>query len=475
MQGIWRCRWLTLAVAWTVCLLGFAVIALWPSSYMSSAVIYVDPDHLAALEQGTGDPAARLHRALLAEIPAAAQALSSSRRATLEADLRVRATTPPIYAVAYDNDSPAAARDMLSALVGRLVSAAEAQAEAGIAAIDQEIDAAREEVEAVKAELQKFGAAQATARRNNDEVARSLADRQSELARLEQQLEEAEQAQEALAGEIQALEEAASQPPAPDPAALAELEQERTALEQELEKLTERYADSHPYVVTVREAIAEVDARAAALPLLTADEADASEDLQEQRALQTSRIAALSADMAFTKREIDRLELRLEEAPVDQAELDRLQGERETLEQGLNALLERRAAAAALATAETAPVRLLKAPEPPMSPVGPSRVLLLAGVMAAGLAAAAAAAAIYGRAKGTFETAAALQRRFDVDVLGTLANVLTPKEQRRLGVSRFAFGLGSAALVGLFGGLVIAASLDRLAPWGDQIRAHMLG
>ena len=44
IYSVWHRRWLALAVAWAVCLLGWLVVAMIPNSYQSKARIYVQLD-----------------------------------------------------------------------------------------------------------------------------------------------------------------------------------------------------------------------------------------------------------------------------------------------------------------------------------------------------------------------------------------------------------------------------------------------
>ena len=57
LHSIWHRRWLALAVAWVVCLIGWVTVALIPNSYESKARIFVQLDDALAeqLDIGVGD------------------------------------------------------------------------------------------------------------------------------------------------------------------------------------------------------------------------------------------------------------------------------------------------------------------------------------------------------------------------------------------------------------------------------------
>src|SRR5690606_32361770 len=56
---VWNRRWLALAVAWAVCLLGWLVVAMIPNTYQSEARLYVQLDDVLAEQIGIGSASRR--------------------------------------------------------------------------------------------------------------------------------------------------------------------------------------------------------------------------------------------------------------------------------------------------------------------------------------------------------------------------------------------------------------------------------
>ena len=54
LWSVWNRRWLALAVAWGVCLLGWLAVALIPNSYESKARMFVQLDDMLADQIGIG-------------------------------------------------------------------------------------------------------------------------------------------------------------------------------------------------------------------------------------------------------------------------------------------------------------------------------------------------------------------------------------------------------------------------------------
>ena len=52
VYSVWRRRWLALAVAWGVCVLGWLVVAMIPNSYESKAKIFVQLDDILTKQTG---------------------------------------------------------------------------------------------------------------------------------------------------------------------------------------------------------------------------------------------------------------------------------------------------------------------------------------------------------------------------------------------------------------------------------------
>jgi len=42
IRHVWRGRWLALAIAWLICLIGWAVVSMIPDKFESQARLYVD-------------------------------------------------------------------------------------------------------------------------------------------------------------------------------------------------------------------------------------------------------------------------------------------------------------------------------------------------------------------------------------------------------------------------------------------------
>ncbi|MGI9450966.1 MAG: hypothetical protein ACR2QH_10090, partial [Geminicoccaceae bacterium] len=408
-----------------------------------------------------------------------------------------------LFVASYDHNDPTVAHTVLEKLftnfsdqLSRTKSEETAELEKEIAELEQQLgvaDANLSEFEQANAEL-------------FDEAASETADiavLEEERQDLQQRIDTAIIERDEVAQELAQLpvSQQASDDAADDPAPAATLTEsqknELLLLEEKLAELRDRYADSHPYVSTVLEAIDTIKSGegAGGPPAPVVDDGnsesnDSSEpneqliDLQRLHQEKLAKVSELNNESANKQREIDRLSALTDTTTSAEVERSRLTTEKNDLEVALAGLVSRRDETQQPsggqqdqqdASAEQSSFRLINGPNLPEKPTGLSRLMCLALVLVGGLAIGGIAAVVRNRSKGVFESAWQLKQRFDVGVLGTISEVLTPTERRRLGRSRLVFGLGCFGLMVVFSGLAIAELLNLLTPWGDRLRTQLLG
>ncbi len=494
-QSVWRRRWLSVITAWLICVAGWSVITLLPTSFVASAVIYADLAELAG-DEAAVNPSEETPAAMLKSLLLSDAGLDDVRNnvgldpvgdRSLRDDIMLRSTVPPVFVLAYKHKDPDTAKHVLETLIAsyreRLDQASTASLETAEALSEQISDHERR--------LQAAQTALADFERVNADYLEDTGSRQAELAFLEEELASLEGQVKAtivdrdkVAGKLAKARDADADPAEVEaPRSLDEILLERKALEAELAKLQERYADTHPYVVAVFDAIKSLDAETLALKELADDGGPSDEtpidreELEQRHGELIAEVSGLNSRLGDKRREIERLQALTRTATSVEADLAELEAEKQELETALSDLQQSRDGLQGDRGGKAAQeaFRLIKQPELPTDPVGPSRLMALAAVLLGGMGLGAAVAVFCNRMKGVFESAWQLKKRFDVGVLGTISEVMTPVERKRLGYSRLTFGLACLALLGAFGGLVIAEMTDRLAPLGDQLRMQILG
>ncbi|MGI9433359.1 MAG: hypothetical protein ACR2Q4_00745 [Geminicoccaceae bacterium] len=495
LRSIWRQRRLSLGIAWAICIVGWTAIALWPNQYMSSALVYADIDSVVERDSetaGTASPIGpdknrvkRLRHMLLSDDNLGkvrdAVGLDDERFRLLGDDIVLHATAPPVFVTAYDHSDPSVARQVLQTLLSNFKEQLEALGPAGeLKALDQQIDEQNRKIAVAQSEITEFERINREHLGQADRLSAGIALLKQEVLNLQELINSAIVERDRVAQKL-----AQNDQNSVDFAELGvdrasvDSQEELATLNAKLAELEERYASSHPYVVAITEAIEKLEASTTATPEPVDDATDPDAEtgeLKAQHEEHISRLSKLNDELATKHREIDRLKALTETTSSVDAELSELRGDEGGLEDELTSLIARRAELGEKqkGQVEQASFRLIKEPNLPTKPTGPSRLLCLALVLFGGLGIAAIVAVLRNHAKGVFENAWQLKQRFDVGVLGTISEVLTPAERKKLDYSRLAFGLGSLALVGVFSGLAIAELKNSLAPWGELVREQLL-
>jgi len=484
-----------MVTAWLICAAGWAVVTLWPTSFVASTVIHADLAKLieqnVEADSSEQTPISILRSLLLSEDAVddvrSQTSLDQAKAGSLQDDLVLRSTVQPVFILTYEHRDPDVAKQVLETVIASFrnrLNETSAAFEDGAEALDKLIDDHELRIQFAEADLVAFKRTNADYLDAPDSEPSELPPLEEEVTSLEQQLEAtiakrdgiAEELAKARNPEVDNVDAAASKSP-------EQLETERKTLNSELAKLRERYADSHPYVVAVLDAIetldTETEAATKAQDAAIADE-EATIDRQalaKQHGELIIEVSTLNSRLTEKRSEIELLQALTQTATSVEAELAELETGKKTLTDALSDLQQRRDELGEVkgGEAKQEAFRLIRQPETPTDPTGPSRMVALLAVLVGGAGIGAVAAILCNRLKGVFENAWQLRRRFDVGVLGTISEVMTPLERKQLGYSRLAFGLAGLALIGVFSSLAFAELTNNLAPLGDHLRSQLLG
>src|SRR5579863_8017224 len=126
LEVAWRRRWLLVATAWGVCLLGWVGVAAIPNSYESDARLYVDTDAVLtpllkglAVDQNTESQLEMMQRTLLSrpnldkliDVTPLNLAIDDREQrqemvAKLGREIKVTAEGPNLFTISYRNSEP---------------------------------------------------------------------------------------------------------------------------------------------------------------------------------------------------------------------------------------------------------------------------------------------------------------------------------------------------------------------------------
>lgn len=513
-RGMWKFRWIALAVTWLIAIVG--AVAVWrvPDQYEATARVFVDTDSILkplmsglAIQPNIEQQITMLSRTLVSRpnlerlVRMADLDLKSHSKADqdalidrLQKGIQMRtAGSANLYYMAYRDTEPERARRVVQSMVSIFV-------ESGLGASRKDTDSAKtflnEQIKLVEARLEEAETRLKEFRLRN--IDRQLGDgkdsatrigeisAQLEAARL--QLREAERSRDAAKRQ---LSEARGQAPSralPDllagrastPIAVStpEIDARIESQKRSLDMLLQRFTDQHPDVTGARRLIAELEEqkqrevlelqrRAAALAASAPAPVAAAESLAQQElgrvvAMAEVQVAAMQARVDEYSARYAQAREQLKTAPQIEAEAAQLNRDYAVTRKNYDELVARRQSAVMSGELEGASgvteFRLIDPPRVSNKPVSPNRIVLLPGVLAASLAAGLLVAFAAVQLRPTFSDGSELRQRTGLPLLGvvTLLTTEADRQRRRGSLLRFAGASGSLLLLAAAGMVLLA-------------------
>ena len=508
-----RRRWLAIAFAWDVCLLGWAAVALMPNRYVSEARFYVDTTTLLnpllrgisvnSDDKTRDQEVAVMQRTLTARpnLIRVAQMTDLDKTAKTDAQLQglinkleshitITSQGPNLFLVQYSDNSAEMARNVVQALLTIFV-------ESSVGSKREDIKTAKSFVETqiadYEGQLKDAEAKLADFKVKNVGFFSSTS--QTFAARLEaarEGLEAAKTDYQDAATQRDALNRQLSTTPrliAVDAASPTAGQAQGTSLQQrirtlqiKLEELRLQYTDKHPDVIATTEQLRRLTAPRAK------DDADSTDadtpalrvpnDLYAQLALKTSdaetHVASSKHKLEEAQRLFTDLEQKASEAPRIEAEFTNLNRDYEVLKSSYEGLLQRRESAriaqAADSTTESVQFRVIAAPELPATPSGPKRTIFNTIVLILGLGAGIGFVVLMTTIEDHVASTDDLAEIANIPILGSVSTItaLDKRERAERGPDRFKFaaaGLVAASLFVIVVGPNFASVANRFSAW----------
>lgn len=476
VNAAWKRRWSALAVAWVVCLIGWAFVVSRPETYTSSTRIFLDTaTFLKPLLEGLA-----IERDVTTELEVMRQTLTT--RANLEkvarlTDLDVLATTPVqmerlidglrsrtkvdsdgrfLLTIKYQDTDPVRARDVVEA-IGRTfiennLGSTREEIESAQLFIDRQIELYQRELVAAEQRLARF----------KEERLSKLPDQENYRFRIDEmksQLEEAEaNLKRARARRAQLRHRLEQAPVSAETLQIVEAEQE-------LAELRSLYTEKHPEVIAARRKLEILRSQPPSQDL-SATTAGTAEAARGQISLETA-LGEAEADVAAYADQVVRLRDRLarfEESaaqiPEAEADLAELTRDYDVIKIKHADLLGRREQAKISRDREEGTRRIdyeiVDPPRVPALPDGPSRAILISVVFAVAIGSGIGAAFLLSQARPTFSDPLRLRQAFGLAVLGTVSLAQSARQHSWQVAKLSTFAACTLLLLGIYG-IVLAA------------------
>lgn len=498
LHSVWTRRWLVLAVAWGICILGWLAVASIPNRYDSRARLLVDINQI--LPDDTGGPiggrrqldeirgtltsARNLEKVAVTTglVPAGASDREKAGAvAMLQKNIKVVPQQDNIFEITSsiavgslsDADNAKLASGVLDSLItvfrddqlrgGRM------NAREGLKFLDSQIadrEKALREVEARRAafEAQNIGLIPG----GSGSPAQRVDAARAELGQIESQLVAAQASLAAANGQL-ASTPATINVPGMSATGAGVARQQLAGAQNELSAMRARgLTDAHPDIIAIKSQIASLKAQAdregsgggggnAQNP--------AYASLAAMRAERQATASALSARKAQLTGDIAKITSQQIQNPGIAAEYDRINGEYTAMKAQYDKLLGQREQVRLRGDVQTETdaikVELLDPPSKPTSPAAPNRPLFLTLVLLAGIGGGVGAAFGLAQVRASYPTAARLERASGLPVIGSITEVVTAERHLERKKKLVWLASGGGALVGLYALLLVAEFVQR--------------
>ncbi|HMO74992.1 MAG TPA: chain-length determining protein [Sphingopyxis sp.] len=500
LHSVWTRRWLVLAVAWGICILGWLAIASIPNRYDSRARLLVDINEIIPADAQSGPYADRQRIDQIREtltsarnlekvavttgmIPAGAgEREKAGAVAMLQKNIKIVPQQDNIFELTSsigvgslsDADNAKLASGVLDSLItvfrDEQLRGGRMTAREGLKFLDAQLadrEKALGEVEARRAafEAQNIGLVAS----GTGSPAQRIEAARAELGQIETQLAAAQAALAAAHGQM-AQTPATINVPGLNATGGGVARQQLAGAQAELSSMRARgLTDAHPDVVALKSQIAALKVQADREGTGGGGGGNAQNPayatLAAMRAERQATVSALSARKAQLTGEIAQITTRQIQNPGVAAEYERINGEYGALKTQYDRLLAQREQVRLRGEVQTETdaikVDLIDPPTKPTSPSAPNRPLFLTLVLFAGIGGGIAAAFGLSQVRTSYATAGKLERASGLPVIGSITEVVTPERHADRRKKLVWLAGGSGALVGLFVLLLVAEFVQR--------------
>lgn len=481
--GIWRRRWLVLALAWLVAISGWLATTLIPDMYESRAQVYINTD--TGLDTTIADVGARpdlekqvriIRTQLLSrdniERVIYEVGLDASISSPVELErkiddlagrIKVQSDEDQYFTITHLNTDPVMAQRIVAAVLDLFVeqnlSTALADANSTISYLDQEIAVRKKELDAAAEKIADFRRDNADELAGSQQLAARIQSKREELSRLQDQIASATMRRERVASTLAGTKRYTSG-------------SNLDTLKLELASLQTQFNDNYPDIVRLKAQIEQLESGSAALP-----ENPEFLTIRDSLRQATDELRGLRGRAERTQRDIDDLTLKVAQTPEAESELMDLVRAHKQIERVYTELLDRRTRADIRANANQTggaiQYQRFEAPKVAAEPSWPPRGLMSLAIMVVGLGFGGAVAFVLTQLDQTYTQASDLEEALGLPVLGAVSQSPTRQHIVKVFFDRLALGLAMAVL------LVTAVALYwffevRIAAGPDEVQASVV-
>jgi polysaccharide chain length determinant protein (PEP-CTERM system associated) len=495
LRGMWHRRWIGLAVAWLVAVVGIAIVYRIPEKFEASARVYVDTESLLrpllsglAIQPNVDQQVALISRTLISRpnveklirladldlstnTPAERDALIDHVMKSIQLGGNVAAN---LYVISYRDPDPARARRVVQSLLGIFVESSlgnkREDTQSAVKFLDDQIKRYEETLQATENKIKDFRVKYMSVNRDGQDYFARMSALGAAIEQAKLELESAEQSRDSykkqLAGETPVYVPDSGQSAA-EGGAVLDVDGRIGALKRDLDGLLRKYTDQHPDVIATRKLIAQLeDQRRAELEArrkaLAAEGPRAQSSLDQNPVFQQMRISLADAEAAVAssraklsglQTQYAQLKAQAQLVPQIEADFTQLNRDYDVQKKTYQSLLARRESAAMgkdVQDKSGAQFRIIDPPRVSPQPVAPNRLALLGAVVALSLGAGVFASLVASQIMPTFHDARSLRMFTQRPILGMVSVLPSDSLRRSRRRKRWLFAGGVSGLIASF-------------------------
>lgn len=487
LHQVWQRRWLAMAVAWGVCLIGWLVVALIPNSYESKARVFVQarsilPNQIGITPEERANELMRVKQTLTSaenlarvvrrtdlnnhianerDLAGQVAGLREKIQIVAQPDNLIEIKATASFASLSDAEnartSAAIVQGLLDLFVEGKLTGDRQETGQSLTFLDQELrqrEAALAEAQQrrVAFEQQFFGVLP-----GDGPIAQRISAAQAEINNLDQQIVAANASLAAMRSQL------ASTPPTLPGVEVAGGQPTTVAgqigqLEGQISQALARgWTEQHPDIVALRQQVARLRPQARAetrAPSAASIPNPSYISLRTMAAEREAQLMAAQQRRAQIQSDLSRVTARQTSAPGLAAEQERLNRDYENQKQQYDRLVANRDQVRLRSDVQDQTsvlnVQVVEPPSAPTVPTAPNRPLLLTAVLVVALGAGLAAAFVMGQIQTTFPTQNRLAAITGLPVLGTITEVVGAAERGRRRRKLAMLASSGAALGGIY-------------------------
>jgi polysaccharide chain length determinant protein (PEP-CTERM system associated) len=461
IHAVWMRRTLALAIAWAICVVGWVAVARIPDSYESKARVLVElrqvlPNDGGVAAAGQQQDIDRIRQTLTSSVNLEkvvrgtdlAKTISKpadlgARIAGLQKAIKLTAQQDNLFEVAVTGADPAICRQVVEKLIALFrdnkLADSRDESSQSLAFLDQQLAERQQALQAAEAKRAEFQSRFLGSLPGTGSLDDRIGAAQQQIQQIESDLAAAQSGLSAvnaqMAGTPASVAGQGGVPVGTGPARarLADLQAQLS------DARARGFTDAHPDVVALKRQIAGAQAAAAREPTGGGGGGSFANplylSLRSMQADKAAQVAALSQRRAQIQGDLAALSAKLTQAPQAASEQGQIDRDYQVLKDQYAKLLadreQLRISSQAQSQTDAVKFSVIDPPTQPRSPSAPNRPMLLTAVLVAGLGAGVAAAFLLSKLRTTFDTATRLERASGMPVIGSIGEVVTPRQRAR--------------------------------------------